>query len=228
MEFKDITTWSVSKGLATPVNPYSIPEMVIGGEIEQQLAKSRARILKLKFESIKLQHTFATNAPDGSYSADRFGELIQQVEDKLGYRDITKSQYNEIVKDNSYRHFMKQKSVRQFLPFIDQVKEAEIPVNCLHAECSNCGRKVDVYPATGTFIKEAESPKFGEWISDRFVIYDEGTPLLQFESEVHIKDTQNEECTIVIKSGYSDLEPTKIIAQSILKILNNGHSSKSA
>lgn len=55
----------------------------------------------------------------------------------------------------------------------------------------------------------------------RFVIYDEGTPLLQFESEVHIRDMENEDCTIVIKSGYSDLEPTKNFANEILKLLNH-------
>jgi transcriptional regulator with XRE-family HTH domain len=54
----------------------------------------------------------------------------------------------------------------------------------------------------------------------RFSIYQQGNLYLQFESEVHIKDITNEDCTIIVRSGYSDLEPTQELANKILKILN--------
>jgi hypothetical protein len=203
MQFSDITTWSVSKGVARPKNDFTnpfIPTPMCRDCADEDgkcpnnnyafCDPDLAKIQYSEFEQFAQQHGYATNAPDGSYSADRFGEIVWQ------FMNVKFEWINCVSNDPSFSkaHGF---STRQFLPFINQVKEAEIP-------------------------------KFGEWISDRFLIYDEGTPLLQFESEVHIKDTQNEEYTIVIKSGYSDLEPTKIIAQKILKILNNGHSSKSA
>lgn len=53
-----------------------------------------------------------------------------------------------------------------------------------------------------------------------FVIYDEGNLIFQFQSEVHIKEIGNEDCTIVIRSGYSDLQPTREFAEKILNLLN--------
>jgi len=176
MEFKNITTWSVSKGVATPKNT---PVNFILDEVQQTVDGA-------KFERFAQQHTYSTDAPDGSYSADRFGEIVWQY-----YADD-----RWMIASCSKNNIGKEYKTRQFMPF----KE---------------------------LIKGDKNQKFCERIQDRFVIYKEGTPLFKFESEVHIKDTENEEYTIAIKSGYSDLEPTKIIAQSILKILNNGHSPKS-
>jgi hypothetical protein len=137
MEFKDITTWSVSKGVATPKNQYfctegyyvaciNLPE---GGNCE-------GCNNYLKFEQFAQQHTYATDAPDGSYSADRFGEIVWQYEipNEAGFWFSSKDQsyYEHDFKFYAeYINGIGAKNTRQFLPFIDQVK--------------------------------AESPKFGEW-----------------------------------------------------------------
>lgn len=120
MKYEDITTWSVSKGVVTPVNPHC-PDITFSTSI---VVKSK---LFAQFEESVKGLIFATNAPDGSYSAGRFGEIEHKIEHTKGWSKISQDEYDNIYKNSNV-------TLRSFLPFIDQ-------------------------------IKEAESPKFGEWIS---------------------------------------------------------------
>lgn len=54
----------------------------------------------------------------------------------------------------------------------------------------------------------------------RFEIENSGRQLLKFETEVHIKDAENPDCTIIIQSGYTTLKETEEYAELILTILN--------
>lgn len=112
MEFKDITTWSVSKGVATPVNPHC-PDITFSTSI---VVKSK---LFAQFDGAVKELTFATDAPDGSYSADRFGKIVWR------FMNVKFEWINCVSNDPSFSksHGF---STRQFLPFIYQVKEAEI------------------------------------------------------------------------------------------------------
>jgi hypothetical protein len=43
-------------------------------------------------------------------------------------------------------------------------------------------------------------------MKERFYIENSGKQFLKFETEAHIKDTLNEDCTIIVQSGYSTLK----------------------
>jgi hypothetical protein len=116
MEFKDITTWSVSKGVATPVNPYKEHNDKSRFTIVQKSQIGLYANFVRDYGNIKL----ATNAPDGSYSSDRFelktfGCKLTDMDDlpgcKCGYL---------LPEAKLCPHSMKE------LKFIDQVK-AESP-----------------------------------------------------------------------------------------------------
>lgn len=57
-------------------------------------------------------------------------------------------------------------------------------------------------------------------MEDRFYIENSGRQMFHFETEAHIRDTENPDCTIVIKSGYSTLKETDDYAEIIVNILN--------
>lgn len=146
MEFKNITTWSVSKGVATPVNPYiefNYPNAIIGSRAFQM---NRQRN---DFEQFSQQHTYATDAPDASYSADCFGDTKKQWFNNRDTFDGKWQNADELESHLSFEEYSKKYSnfkTRQFLPFIDQVK--------------------------------AESPKFGEWISVKNRLPDEYSTII--------------------------------------------------
>lgn len=56
----------------------------------------------------------------------------------------------------------------------------------------------------------------------RFEVENSGRQLLKFETEAHIKDLENPDCTIIVQSGYTTLKETDEYAELIVKILNNG------
>lgn len=139
MKYEDITTWSVSKGVATPKNPY----IITNDRLENATPSFWGPYHQ--FEQLVQQHTYVTNAPDGIYSADRFGEIVWQFRftwdacdnsDDYYWRDASEGDYKRFgcFKDYSQHCDSLLMEARKSLPFIDQVKEAE-------------------------------SPKFGEWIS---------------------------------------------------------------
>lgn len=107
MEFKNITAWSVSKGMATPVNPFDYDSTVEYTAYE-------------RFAQFAQQHTYATNAPDGSYSADRFGKIVWQYKDWITEKqdfnewiDVTDNFADSITVKNNWPS-----EKRRFLPFI--------------------------------------------------------------------------------------------------------------
>lgn len=54
----------------------------------------------------------------------------------------------------------------------------------------------------------------------RFEIENSGKQLLKFETEAHIKDSENPDCTIVVQSGYTTLKETDEYAELICIMLN--------
>lgn len=117
MEFKNITTWSVSKGIATPKSPFN--------DVKDYSYR--------KFEDFAQQHTYATDAPDGSYSADKFAEPLIQFkhihdDEWINAKQGVFKSYSDfkIELESTNKSLNTHFESRYFLPFIDQVKEAEI------------------------------------------------------------------------------------------------------
>lgn len=117
MTTKDITTWSVSKGVAIPKN--NIQRFVYAETFGYGDPYTYENDEWKTFEKEAQQHTYATNAPDGSYSADCFGEIVWQFMN-------VKFEWNYCMNNDPGFSDDHGFSTRQFLPFIDQVKEAEI------------------------------------------------------------------------------------------------------
>lgn len=110
MEFKDITTWSVSKGVATPVNPHEPAT-----EPDYYRRKSEGiswgdflRKQRTDFEDLSKQHTYATDAPPGIHSAEMFGEVEEQI-----YRDDIGGIWQTLLKYEITLGY----EIRSFLPF---------------------------------------------------------------------------------------------------------------
>lgn len=57
-------------------------------------------------------------------------------------------------------------------------------------------------------------------MEDRFEIENSGRQTFKFETEAHIKDIQNPDCTIIVQSGYTTIKETDEYAELILNILN--------
>lgn len=121
-DFNSITTWSVSKGVATPVNPH---ETATAADYYRRKSEgiSWGDFLKkqwMDFEAEKQQHTYATNAPDGSYSTDCFGKIVWQYKDWITEKqdfnewiDVTDNFADSITVKNNWPS-----EKRRFLPFI--------------------------------------------------------------------------------------------------------------
>lgn len=81
MEFKNITTWSVSKGVATPKNPYFCTEGYYVACINLPEGQNCEGCNNyLKFEQFAQKHMFATDAPDGDYPTNYFGEFLPFID----------------------------------------------------------------------------------------------------------------------------------------------------
>lgn len=182
LNFKDITTWSVSKGIAKPKNNREYSQVIKGFIFDSTISPSEGW---LKFEQFAQQHTYVTDAPNGSYSADRFGGIVWQ------------SQCMSIWSNMSCEP--KSENKRQFLPFIHRVKEAEpgfcktiSPTPLKDGEVSYW----DNYAAqklvsTLRIPEQPESPKFGEWISVDPDADIEDTELQHFEEYfIVVKETE--------------------------------------
>lgn len=121
MNFTDITTWSVSKGMATPKNPYFCTEGYYVACINLPEGQNCEGCNNyLKFEKFAQQHTYATNAPDGSYSTDCFGKIVWQYKDWITEKqdfnewiDVTDNFADSITVKNNWPS-----EKRRFLPFI--------------------------------------------------------------------------------------------------------------
>lgn len=57
-------------------------------------------------------------------------------------------------------------------------------------------------------------------MENRFEIENFGRQAFKFETEAHIKDIQNPDCTIIVQSGYTTLKETDEYTELILNILN--------
>lgn len=57
-------------------------------------------------------------------------------------------------------------------------------------------------------------------MENRFEIENSGRQAFKFETEAHIKDIQNPDCTIIVQSGYTTLKETDEYTELILNILN--------
>lgn len=57
----------------------------------------------------------------------------------------------------------------------------------------------------------------------RFKIINRGNPFGGFEYEYHIEDGENENTTIIVKSGYGIKEETEKVVNEILNILNENN-----
>lgn len=155
LNLKDITTWSVSKGVATP------KKVDRWGDDPSDHKKIGYNRYGFSDEEAQ-QRTYATDAPDGSYSAGCFGGVVWQSRLR-GFNTVWTSvlpiAYERSDKDfEKYREYCDgmEAFARKFLPFIHQVKETQF---------EKAGGVV-IPTKNITNMKEAESPKFGEWISE--------------------------------------------------------------
>lgn len=157
MNFTDITTWSVSKGIAKPKVPYLSSNDAYNIELLQK---------HNNLVDFAQQHTYATDAPDGSYSAYRFKEIDWQ------FMNVKFEWINCVNNDPSFSksHGF---STRQFLPFVDQVKETQFEKD----------GGVMIPTKNITNMKEAESPKFGEWTKPGDYIKVKNCELIDIPSE---------------------------------------------
>jgi ParB family chromosome partitioning protein len=137
MEFKDIKTWVISPDhKARPKDMRTKEDIsLIIGEVELQLAKSRERIVKLKFEQFAQQHKYhcSPSLVAGEYPADTFGEPELQ-------------RYNEI--DGSWSIAIKNKAgytYRNYLPLNPEYLQLKQPVPNEVKEHTN--HELKVWPA---------------------------------------------------------------------------------
>jgi len=117
MEFKDITTWTVTDCKATPKNPYNNSKDCIIGESKliENLHRSLTRQINHNdFETLATQHTYPTSLPPGEYIAEDV-ELVWQYE----IMGIWQNNHGEPKSENK----------RQFLQLKQPVGEQEVIYN---------------------------------------------------------------------------------------------------
>lgn len=112
-DFNSITTWSVSKGVATPKK--------VDRWGDDPIDHKKIGYNRYGFSDEEAQqHTYATNAPDGSYSTDCFGKIVWQYKDWITEKqdfnewiDVTDNFADSITVKNNWPS-----EKRRFLPFI--------------------------------------------------------------------------------------------------------------
>lgn len=158
--------YSCQDGIAVPINPIDLSNPPICFDpIEEQKQMLKQQRLFDEFEQFAQQHTYATDAPDGSYSADcfelkTFGCKLTDLDDlpgcKCGYL---------LPEAKLCPHSMKE------LKFKGLAKEAEITT-------------------IGRGIIQPENPKFGEWISIKTKLPTKETVVLTYKQSGSIISDQ--------------------------------------
>lgn len=114
MNIKDIKQWTVSNGVATPVNPHC-PDITFSTSIFE-----KSKLFEQFHQSAK-PHTYATNAQDGVYDAACFGHPVWQYREGKPF-GFANEPNNVDASDKGYE-------TRQFLPFnpIPKMETTELP-----------------------------------------------------------------------------------------------------
>ena len=103
MKFKEIKQWSVSNGVATPVNPINkiIRQEDQSGEIEYFTNTEW-----IKFNRDSKYHTYATNAPDGVWDAEKLKlqRLCMYSWNKPHFKPVSEDWYQD-MKDSTENVF---------------------------------------------------------------------------------------------------------------------------